>query len=204
VKRVGLILVLVVAGVLLVVIVQTRRTLSAGPLDGGVGTEQGQPLDINQPYTFGATLLRIDGKKPATVERVRLLGVTGSLELLAVHTRPVPDERGQGLYMGDTGFPRTDYPTRPLAEQNIVPVATTRTPDGSPNEGLQIVLGVQVNEPGVARFGSIEVTYTVGARRYRKVFNDSVYLCAPDDAYTGNGDCPSAEVRDRFDDRTLG
>ena len=106
--------------------------------------------------------------------------------------------------MGDTGFPRADYPTLPLAKQNVVPVATTRTPDGSPNEGLQIVLGVQVGEPGVARFEAVEVTYKVGGRRYRKVFNDSVYLCAPDVAYTGNGDCPSDDVRDRFDDRTIG
>lgn len=203
-KRVALVVAVALAGVLVVGMVQIRRTSSGGPLDGGVGTEQGQPLDVKQPYTFGSTLLRIDGKKPATLERVRLLGVTGSLELLAVHTRLVPDERGQGLYMGDTGFPRADYPTLPLAKQNVVPVATTRTPDGSPNEGLQIVLGVQVGEPGVARFEAVEVTYKVGGRRYRKVFNDSVYLCAPDVAYTGNGDCPSDDVRDRFDDRTIG
>jgi hypothetical protein len=203
-KRAALIAAVVVAGIATFVIVQTTRISSDGPLDGGGGTEQGQPLEVKQPYTWGATLLLNQGKKPAVVERVRLLGVTGSLELLAVHTRQVPDERDQGLYLGDTGFPRADYPSRPLAEQNVVPVARTRTPAGDPGEGLQIVLGVQVNEPGVARFEAVEVTYKVGRRRYKEVFDDSVYLCAPYDAFTGNGDCPSDEVRDRFDNRTLG
>ena len=203
-KRFALIAAVVLAGIVMFVIVQTTRTAPDGPLDGGVGTEQGQPLEVKQPYTWGSTLLLNEGKKPAVLERVRLLGVTGSLELLAVHTRLVPDERDQGLYLGDTGFPRVDYPSRPLAEQNIVPVAKTRTPDGSPGEGLQLVLGVRVNEPGVARFEAVEVTYKVGARRYREVFDDSVYLCAPYDAYTGNGDCPSDEIRNQFDDRTLG
>jgi hypothetical protein len=203
-KRIALIAAVLLAGMLVVGILQTTGTSSDGPLDGGVGTEQGQPLEVKQPYTWGSTLLRIDGKKPAVLKRVRLLGVTGSLELLAVHTRPVPDERDQGLYLGDTGFPRADYPSRPLAEQNVVPVPTTFSPEGSPYEGLQIVLGVQINEPGVARFKAVEVTYKVGGRRYREVFEDSVYLCAPYDAYTGSGDCPSEKVRGQFDDRTLG
>lgn len=203
-KRLAPFAFVVLAGILLIVAVQTKRAPGDGPLEGGVGNEQGQPLDVGQPYTWGSTLLLNEGKKPAVLERVRLLGVTGSLELLAVHTRQVPDERGQGLYFGDTSFPRSDYPSRPLAEQKVVPVPKTFGPEGSPIEGLQIILGVKVNEPGVARFGAVEVTYKVGGRRYREVYNDSVYLCAPYDAYTGNGDCPSPEVRDRFDDRTLG
>lgn len=203
-KRVVLLAAVGLAVILVLGILRTTGTSSDGPLDGGMGTEQGQPLDVKQPYTWGSVLLLNKGKQPAKLERVRLLGVTGSLELLAVHTRPVPDERGQGLYMGDTGFPRTDYPTRPLAEQNVVPVPTTFSPEGTPYERLQIILGVQVGEPGVARFQAVEVTYKVGGRRYQEVFDDSVYLCAPNDAFTGNGDCPSEEVRDQFDDRTLG
>ena len=203
-KRVALLATVVLAGLLMVGFLQTKRTSSDGPLDGGVGTEQGQPLNVKEPYTWGSTLLLNKGKKPAKLERVRLLGVTGSFELLAVHTRPVPDERDQGLYLGDTGFPRTDYPSRPLAEQNVVPVPTTFSPEGTPYERLQVILGIQVGKPGVARFKAVEITYKVGGRRYREVFDDSVYLCAPYDAYTGNGDCPSPEVKDRFDDRTLG
>lgn len=203
-KRVGLIAAITLVGVIGVGILQTTRTSSDGPLDGGVGTIQGQRLEVKEPFTWGSTLLLNKGKKPAKLERVRLLGVTGSFELLAVHTRPVPDERDQGLYLGDTGFPRTDYPSRPLAEQNVVPVPTTFSPEGTPYERLQIILGVQVGEPGVARFEAVEVTYKVGGRRYREVFRDSVYLCAPTDVYKGEGQCPSDDVRDRFDDRTLG
>jgi hypothetical protein len=203
-KRVGLIAFIALVGVIGVRILQTTRTSSDGPLDGGVGTIQGQRLEVKEPFTWGSTLLLNKGKKPAKLERVRLLGVTGSFELLAVHTRPVPDERDQGLYLGDTGFPRTDYPSRPLAEQNVVPVPTTFSPEGTPYERLQIILGVQVGEPGVARFEAVEVTYKVGGRRYREVFQDSVYLCAPVAVYKAEGQCPSDEVRDRFDDRTLG
>lgn len=203
-KRVGLIAFIALVGVIGFRILQTTRTSSDGPLDGGVGTIQGQRLEVKEPFTWGSTLLLNKGKKPAKLERVRLLGVTGSFELLAVHTRPVPDERDQGLYLGDTGFPRTDYPSRPLAEQNVVPVPTTFSPEGTPYERLQIILGVQVGEPGVARFEAVEVTYKVGGRRYREVFQDSVYLCAPVAVYKAEGQCPSDEVRNQFDDRTLG
>jgi hypothetical protein len=104
-KRVALIAAVVVAGILGLVLLQTGRASSDGPLDGGVGTEQGQPLQVNQPYAWGSTLLLNKGKKPATLERVRLLGVTGSFELLAVHTRLVPDERGQGYWLPPNGLP---------------------------------------------------------------------------------------------------
>src|SRR5687767_8453232 len=100
-KRVGLIAAIALVGILGVRTLQTTRTSSDGPLDGGVGTIQGQRLEVKEPYTWGSTLLLNKGKKPAKLERVRLLGVTGSFELLAVHTRPVPDERDQGLYLGD-------------------------------------------------------------------------------------------------------
>lgn len=186
------------------VLLRDRSGPGDGPLDGGVGTVQGQPLEVGAPYTWGSVLLTNEGKKPAVVERVRLLGVTGSFELLAVHTRPVPDERGQGYILGEDVFPSEQYPTKPLAEQNVVPVAKTRTPAGTPGEGLQIVFGLQVGAPGVARSRAAEVTYRVHDRRYREVYHDEIYLCAPFEAYDEQGQCPSEEVRGRFDDRTLG
>ena len=89
-KRVALIAAVVLAGFLVFGSCRRRASRVTGRSTAVWETEQGQPLEVKQPYTWGSTLLLNEGKKPAVVERVRLLGVTGSFELLAVHTRPVP------------------------------------------------------------------------------------------------------------------
>src|SRR5688572_20940713 len=64
---------------------------TAGPIDSSQnGLAYAQPLEVGQDFSIGITTLYNRGKRPVTIERVRLLGVTGPLELLGVNTRRFP------------------------------------------------------------------------------------------------------------------
>ncbi|MGH9022135.1 MAG: hypothetical protein ACRDV9_03400 [Acidimicrobiia bacterium] len=100
-KRLGILSrgVVVLAGGLL--LWNDRRVLGDGPVSAGSGgSETGQTLGVGVEYSIGHTLLANTGKRPAVVVRVRLLGVSGGLELLGVMPHLVPDGKGQGMFLG--------------------------------------------------------------------------------------------------------
>ncbi|MGH8998136.1 MAG: hypothetical protein ACRDY7_01950 [Acidimicrobiia bacterium] len=106
------------------------------------------------------------------------------------------------MFQGDFGFPPTRWPSKPLAEQNVVPVAKTFTEDGAPIEALELVIGVTPTEAGVARARAVEFTYRVGDRRFREEYEGSIYLCAPGERYPGDL-CPG-DAQDQFSDEVAG
>jgi hypothetical protein len=180
------------------VILRSRAAPGDGPVFAGAGTEAGQRLEVGEPFSFGFVLLRNEAKLPAKIEKVRLLGLTGGLELLGISSRAVPDEQGKGMFLEAFGYPPHDWASQPLAGDHIVPVAKTRTPAGTPGEGLELVIGVKATKAGVARARAVEFTYTVGGHRYREVYDGSMYLCAPKDQFTAET-CPG-DAHGRFDD----
>jgi len=95
------------------------------------------------------------------------------------------------------GYPPPEWPSRPLSEEHVVPVAKTRTPAGTPGEGLELVIGVRATRPGVGRARAVEFTYKVGGRRYREVYDGSMYLCAPKEQFTADT-CPG-DAQGKFD-----
>lgn len=192
----GLVLVVASAAALLA----TRgRTSDDGPVFAGTGSsETGQRLGVGEPLSFGYVLLRNRAKTPATLERVRVLGVTGGLEVLGVHTRLVPDETGRGMFLAASGYPPTEWSTKPLADQHVIPVGKTFLENGDPNEGLELVIGIRASRPGVARARAVEFTYRVGGKRYREIDEGSVYLCAPAENFTADS-CPG-DAHEKFDD----
>lgn len=170
-----------------------------GPISGPLGSTIAQRAEVGQLISVGNVNLRNDGSKPAVVERVRLLGASGPLELLGFRTRLLPAD---GHFVNAGGFPPARYQSEPLSEKSVVPVY-----DPEKSNELHLVIGVRATEPGVARFRAVEVTYQVGKHQYREVFRNSYYLCAPTAEYTaedGSGNCPPPEIEDRFDDRVLG
>jgi hypothetical protein len=169
-------------------------TPSDGPLDGGLGRVDGQPVAVDDPYTMGSALLLNEANEPAIIEDVRLVGIHGPLKILATLSRPVPGEDGKALSGGEEAYPPTDFPAKPLSELNVVPVAKTRTEGGSPGEGLQLFFGVEITEPGVAWAERVEVTYKVGGKRYTERFDRAFVLCAPAEAY----ETCSTEVDDKL------
>lgn len=78
-----------------------------------------------------------------------------------------------------------------------MPVPKTFTA-GNPDEGLELVIGVRATKPGVARARAVEYTYKVDGRRYREVYDGSLYLCAPKEDFTAET-CPG-DAEGKFDD----
>ena len=130
------------------------------PLAAQPSSGLGQPLRVGEDFSVGTVSLGNGGKVPAKVERVRVLGVTGPLELLGVRVRHLPGEPG-GAFLGVFGFPPPEYPAVPLRQDPIVPVATERTESGDPLQQLQLLIGVRATAPGIARYRAVEVTYSV-------------------------------------------
>jgi hypothetical protein len=177
-----------------------RGTSGGGPVFAGTGSETGARFDVGKPFSFGYVLLRNHGRTPARLERVRILGVTGGLELLGIQARPVPDQQGKGMFLEAFGYPPPEWPSQPLAGQRFVPVGTTFEPSGNPNEGLELVIGVRATTAGVARARAVEFTYRVGGKRYREVYDGSMYLCVPKEQFTADS-CPG-DAHGKFDNAT--
>jgi hypothetical protein len=172
---------------------------SNGPLDGGEGRVDGQPVNVDDPYTMGSVLLVNNGDKPVEIEKVQLLGVHGPMKTLGVLSRAWPPATGPALSAGEEDYPPVSAKAEPLAELNVVPIAKTRTEAGTPGEGIQLFFGVQITEPGIAWAERVEVTYKVGGKRYREQFDRAFVLCAPFDAYGGaERPCPPPEVDEQL------
>ena len=173
------------------------RTPGDGPVSAGTGSSSGQRLAIGEQVSFGYVLLTNSGKAPATLENIRLLGVSGGLELLGIRSRSVPDEEGRGMFIGLAGYPPKEWSSTPLESNHVVPVPETFS-EGNPNEGLELVIGVRATRPGVARARAVEFTYKVGSKRHREVYDGSMYLCAPAENFTAET-CPG-DAEGKFDD----
>lgn len=180
----------------------SRAKPGPGPVHGPPASSLSQPLKVGEEFSAATAALVNEGQHPARVERVRLLGVTGPIDLLGVRTRHEPDPSGD--FLGLFGFPPPGYTTAPLKQDPVVPVPTERAEDGSPLQQLQILIGLRPTAAGVARYRAIEVTYSVRGRRHRRVLENAVYLCATTSPEVNPADpCPTKETEGRFDDRTV-
>jgi hypothetical protein len=202
VKRALLVLALLaVAGAVLVVL-HGPAIRTGGPVSPGVDAIHGQPIEVGVDYSIGYLLVN-EGKRPAVLERVRVLGVTGPIEVLGVLAAPHPGTRGSLLSL--FGFPPEEYPARPLPEEHVVPVATTFGESGTPDQGLQLEVGLRATGAGVGRVRGIEVIYKVGGRRYRIVNPGGGVLCAPASVYVErrgkDDDCGGPATDPHFDDK---
>ena len=130
------------------------HSLGDGPLTAGAGgTSSGQRLAIGERVSYGYVLLLNTAKKPASLENVRILGTTGGLEVLGIRSRSVPDEAGRGMFISLGGYPPNEWTSTPLETNHTVPVGKTFNEDGTPNEGLELVIGVRATQPGVGPRG---------------------------------------------------
>ena len=183
------------------VFVSSEDSPTDGPIDAGRPGGVGQVLDPGEAYTAGHVLLGNLGDEPAVVERVRLVGVKGPIQFLGVRTRPVPGTDADGIFAGIKGFPPDGFVTRPLAEQNVVPVPTEFTEAGGPLQNLELALGVRSTGAGVGRAWGVEVTYRVDDTRYVERIKARIYLCAPAADFRADidGTCPG-KFQDDFSD----
>lgn len=203
-KRALLVLaILAIAGAVLVVS-HGPAIRTGGPVSPGVEAIHGQPIEVGVDYSIGYLLVN-EGKRPAVLERVKVLGVTGPIEVLGVLAAPHPGTRGSLLSL--FGFPPDEYPARPLSEVHVVPVPTTFGDSGAPDQGLQLEVGVRATGVGVGRVRGIEVVYKVGGRRYRIVNPGGGVLCAPASVYVEHrgkdDDCGGPATDPHFDDKSV-
>jgi hypothetical protein len=190
----------IAAGIL--VLCATRSETRPGPIHSEGSSSLAQPLKVGEEFSAATAVLENEGKSPARVERVRLFGVTGPIELLGVRTRHEPDPTGD--FLGLFGFPPPGYTTAPLKQDPLVPVPTERTETGGPLQRVQLLIGLRPTAPGVARYRAVEVMYSVRGHRYRQIFEDAVYLCATTAPQGNPADpCPTKETEGKFDDRTV-
>lgn len=180
-------------------ILDRASTPSDGPLDGGEGRVDGQPVNVSDPYTMGSVLLVNHANEPAIIEDVRLVGMNGPMKIHGVLSRAWSAESGPALSGGEEDYPPTDARAERLSELNTVPVARSRTENGTPGAGIQLFFGVEITEPGVAWAERVEVTYKVGGRRYKEQFDRTFVLCAPYEAYGGpDRPCPPPEIDEQL------
>jgi hypothetical protein len=204
-KRTVLAVSVVSIAIVAAIVVLNRKpsASSSGPLAGQPSSGLGQPLKVGKAFSVATVALGNEGKVAARVERVRVLGVTGPLELLGVRVRHLPGEPGSA-FLGLFGFPPPEFPAVPLRQDPVVPVATERTESGDPLQELQLLIGVRATAPGIARYRAVEVTYSVSGRRYRHVYESAAYLCATTAPEINPADpCPTKETEGKFDDRTV-
>jgi hypothetical protein len=191
--------VLVVAAYGVITWRQRSSIMNGGPVSAGAGSASGQRLGVGEDFSFGNTVLVNRSKQPAQLEKIRVMGITAGFQVLGVRAIPTPVVPHQVYnYLGDFGFPPAKYPSKPLAEERVVPVAKTHTDGGEPYEGLELVIGARANRPGVAVARGVEFTYRVGGRRYRRTYEGAMYLCAPKEQYEGDA-CPG-DALDKFGD----
>lgn len=150
-----------------------------GPLSGSQPGEVGIPLEVGKVVTVGYAALFNGGERDATVEKVQLVP-PGGVELVGVRTLLLPRDGGGIISLPD--FPPIGYPTRSLADQGVVAGAKPRPP-GEPEPALELILGVRAARPGVFRSDQVEVTYTVGKRRFVERYPVQITLCAPASSY---------------------
>ncbi len=155
-------------------------THSGGPVEFDAGIS-GQRLAVGQATAFHDVTLLNRAGRPATLENVRILGVTGGFDVLGVRANRWPD--AAGISAGAPGVPPTGAQPSTLAGEHVVPVATTNT-HGEPGNGLELAISARTMVPGVARIRGLEITYRVGPRRYRRFSEAPRYLCAPLEQFT--------------------
>jgi hypothetical protein len=196
------------AGVVLVVVLVRPRDVGEGPVVAGGGRDiSAQPIDVGVDYSFGYILKNFT-KQPAVVERVRVMGVTGPIEVVGLMARLRAPSGGSypTAFTMAFGFPPPEFlPAKPFAEEHVVPVPAPYGPEDEPYEGLLLMVGVRATGLGAGGIRGIEYTYRIGSRRYRNFYDGSGYLCAPRAEYRSggakDGQCPGEAVEDRFDKR---
>lgn len=148
-----------------------------GPLAGlGGASATSAPVPLGEPYSWGGTTLVNSGDEPATIERVELLAVPAGMRVLGMYAL---DGAGPGIGLGE-GF----EPTGPDFPGLVIRSGTS----------YDVVVGLQLEEPGRFLIPAARVHYRVGENRYQTVFNDAVRLCGPPETYPS---CP-VEARVRY------
>lgn len=153
-----------------------------GPLDGDKGNGHGSPVIVGSEYDSFSVGLDNRGDEPIEIKRVRLVEVSGPVELIGVRARLVPEDGPPGGG-GRVGAPGQSTISFPLKERNVIPVPTSLSELGNPEELLQILFRVKMTAEGIGRSRAVRVDYRAGGKSYTETFPFTMTLCAPRELY---------------------
>jgi hypothetical protein len=173
------ILVMVTAAALAFFVLSNRRAVHAfnrGPLQAGASTRTGMVADeLGQVFTYGGVVLTNTSSRPAVLEEIRVVPPPGEgMKIVAIQAAGA--DRQLGLVGTDQQFPPADLAPflRPYRETVVPP---ERTPGGE--EGVEIVFGLRIDQPGNFGFREVHVDYRVGKKRHTVRLEDGFIGCAP-------------------------
>jgi hypothetical protein len=152
------------------------RANSAGPVGFDYRGEVALALQGRKPgvpYTYGFIVMN-SGDRDAVLKSVELVG-----DARDVTVGPASTAGGARTFnvASATGYPpELDVPVVPLAG-SVVPAHSDTRPDGSPGMGVNVLVRVVVNRPGVYRFTGAKVRYAVGDHEYTYVDPADLMLC---------------------------
>ncbi len=164
-------LVVALAGAIAVWALDRSDPVEGGPLayDEGYGDSLAFTVPLDTVYSWGLPVLENSGNVEAVIERVSLVDESGSIREIGVRAVAHTAEDAVGFAPGFD----------PDAGQDVAGLVV---PPGKDN-GFQLVFGLEVTDPGIARFHGVRVDYRVGTRHFVTTLNHVVALCAPVEQY---------------------
>lgn len=141
------------------------------------------PQDVT--FTDGLEVLKIKGAESATITSVSFVG-DPELTLVGAFVAP-PPRRQMAVQV---------IPEWPPRAQSVFDAATLLPAEGArirPNaessQGWELLLGVQVTEPGIFKRDSVEITYEVNGHEFSASFPAQLTVCTGVE-YEVDGRCP--------------
>ncbi|MGH8990410.1 MAG: hypothetical protein ACRDZ7_02655 [Acidimicrobiia bacterium] len=163
----------------------------SGPVKSGSRTGTSFPVEPGQVFTFGGIVLENSGHRSAVLEAIRFQPPLASgMEVVDVEVAGADRKVG---YVGT----HAEFPP-PLLAAYVHPfrgseVPPLESPEGA--NGIEIVFGFRVTQPGEFGFQRVEVDYRIGDRRHTVRLEDGFLACAP------IADFPDGCRHDEFFDR---
>ena len=152
----------------------------SGPVKTDTDTITSLPVEVGQVFTFGGIVLKNYTDDPAALESIRFEPPLGSAMTL-VDLKVAGDDRNVGLVGSSVEFPPERIPAKAVRsfEGAVVP----SRPDDPGKRGVEVLMGLRVNQPGEFGFRHVVVEYRTGGKEHRVRLNDGFIACAPIQAY---------------------
>jgi len=170
-----------------------RAPDSEGPLFWGLADSMGAGVRIGKPFTYGHVTVFTSGTHAAVLDDVRLWRPTPGLRLLAKRADLPSRDAPHGTLTRAPWYPPRGIRLHPL-RGFVVP--TNGYVDGTvrPERGVNIVLGLEIAQPGRFSFHGIVVRYHVGDQHYELVVHQALQVCSR--AHPLSQGCPDLPLSD--------
>jgi hypothetical protein len=131
------------------------------------------PQVPGKAFSIGLPVVYNRGDKPASLERVSLIGKTPGIEVVQALANGVDRKFLLNAVTDSWPEPRTYTDLHPIRGYVVPPVDA---PDAK--RGVELVFVLKVDLPGEHTFTGVNVDYRIGAKRYRTVLWEGARICA--------------------------